>query len=75
MIKGKYRGTRLEVPTRVLFGADDPVLTDAMFELEDGAADDYEVERFPGVGHFIVDERPELVVERAQAFLPSPVPA
>ena len=32
-------------------------------------ADDMSVELVPGCGHFIVDERPELVVERARAFL------
>jgi pimeloyl-ACP methyl ester carboxylesterase len=69
MVQGKYRKARLEVPTRVLFGTDDPVVTDAMLELEEGVAADYEVEHFPGVGHFIVDERPELVVDRARAFL------
>ena len=75
MIRGGYRDARLEVPTRVLFGTDDPVLTDAMFELEEGAADDYVVERVPGIGHFIVDERPDLVVEHAREFLPAPTPA
>jgi pimeloyl-ACP methyl ester carboxylesterase len=74
MVQGKYRAARLEVPTRVLFGTDDPVVTDAMLELPGGAADEYEVERFPGVGHFIVDERPDLVVDRALSFL-APVPA
>ena len=44
-------------------------MTEAMFELAPGAAADYEVELVPGVGHFIVDERPELVRDRVQAFL------
>jgi hypothetical protein len=32
-------------------------------------ADDMEVELVPGCGHFIVDERPDLVTERARSFL------
>ena len=69
MMRGKYANSRLEVPTRVLFGTDDPVMTEAMFELAPGAAADYEVELVPGVGHFIVDERPELVRDRVLEFL------
>ena len=69
LVRGRYADARLEVPTRVLFGTDDPVLTEAMFELEPGAAADYEVERFPGVGHFIADERPDIVLDRGLDFL------
>ncbi len=75
MARGRYAGSRLEVPTRVLFGTDDPVMTEAMFELEEGAADDYEVEFVPGVGHFIADERPDLVRDRALEFLSEAAPA
>ena len=69
LMRGAYADARLEVPTRVLFGTDDPVLTEAMFELDEGAAADYEVELLPGIGHFIVDERPDLVLDRARSFL------
>jgi pimeloyl-ACP methyl ester carboxylesterase len=31
--------------------------------------DDMDVEIVPGCGHFIADERPELVAERARSFL------
>jgi pimeloyl-ACP methyl ester carboxylesterase len=31
-------------------------------------ADDMEIELVPGCGHFIADERPDLVAERARAF-------
>jgi pimeloyl-ACP methyl ester carboxylesterase len=69
LARGRYADARLEVPTRVLFGTDDPVVTKSMFELEDGAAADFEVEYFPGVGHFIVDERPDIVLDRGLDFL------
>jgi pimeloyl-ACP methyl ester carboxylesterase len=76
IVRGGYADARLEVPTRVLFGTDDPVMTPPMFELDEGVAADYEVEFVPGVGHFIVDERPELVRERVLDFLaPAPTPA
>ena len=35
----------------------------------EGHADDMTVERVPGCGHFIADERPDLVAERAVEFL------
>jgi len=54
---------RLPMPVKVLFGARDRVLRPGMLE---GAP--YEVELVPDAGHFLVDQRPELVAERARAF-------
>ena len=69
VMSGRYARKRLKVPTRILFGTDDPVITPAMLVVDGNQVDDYEVELVPGVGHFIADERPELVVERALGFL------
>ncbi|HEX6116762.1 MAG TPA: alpha/beta fold hydrolase [Solirubrobacterales bacterium] len=73
---GRYRDARLQVPTRLLLGSEEAVMTPAMLEVEAGSADDYEFEVVPGAGHFIVDQRPELVLERARALfgLPSSSP-
>ena len=66
--RGRYAEQRLTVPTRMLFGTEDRAIhTDLLAGYEDHA-DDMEVEFVPGCGHFIADERPELVAERARAF-------
>jgi pimeloyl-ACP methyl ester carboxylesterase len=63
---GRYRRTRLRVPTRILFGTGEKAMSDRWLEGCERFADQLEVELVPGAGHFIVDERPELVVERAR---------
>ena len=49
------------VPTRCLFGTDDPAIHISMASPETVQADAYELEPVPGCGHFIADERPDLV--------------
>jgi pimeloyl-ACP methyl ester carboxylesterase len=58
---------RLEVPVRVLFGRHDAVQRPSQLAGLDRHADDLEVEVVDG-GHFLVDERPELVADRAAAW-------
>ncbi len=64
--RGAPRG-RLRTPTCFLFGEDDvmisPELVRTGFEEH---ADEMTLELVPGVGHFIVDQRPDLVAERAR---------
>jgi pimeloyl-ACP methyl ester carboxylesterase len=69
IVRGRYAGRRLTVPTRLVFGTDDKVLRPEMLAGYRRHADDMEVELVPGCGHFIADERPELVADRARAFL------
>lgn len=66
--RGRYRQARLTVPTRMLFGTEDAVLRPQLLRGYERHADDMEVELVPGCGHFIADERPELVIERARDF-------
>lgn len=66
--RGRYAQARLEVPTLMLFGAEDFVLRPQMLAGYQRHADDMRVELVPGCGHFIADERPELVAERAREF-------
>ena len=68
-VRGALRGGHLDVPTRLLFGADDVYVSRKLVELARPNAGDYEVEMVPGAGHFIVNERPELVIDRARSFL------
>ena len=66
---GRYEGERLTVPTLLVFGEDDFVLRPTMLAGYEHHADEMRVELVPGCGHFIADERPELVAERAREFL------
>jgi pimeloyl-ACP methyl ester carboxylesterase len=66
---GRYEGMRLEPPTRILFGTLDRVQDHRLLEGVEALGDDLSCELVPGVGHFIVDERPELVIERARELL------
>ncbi|OBH93263.1 alpha/beta fold hydrolase [Mycobacterium sp. E2733] len=68
-MRGEYDDARVEVPVRWLTGTQDPVIT---ADLTDGYADhisDFEVELVDGAGHWIVAQRPELVLDRVRAFL------
>jgi pimeloyl-ACP methyl ester carboxylesterase len=69
ILRGRYADQRLTVPTRLVFGTEDFVLRPQMLAGYQRHADDMQVELVPGCGHFIVDEMPELVAERAREFL------
>jgi pimeloyl-ACP methyl ester carboxylesterase len=69
LLGGQWNDHRLTVPTRLLLGASDPIgksLNDRWREM----ADDMDVERIDGASHFLPEEKTELVLERALAFLP-----
>jgi pimeloyl-ACP methyl ester carboxylesterase len=68
ILRGRYADSRLTVPTRMLFGVGDVVLRPELLEGYERHADDMEVELVQDSGHFIADERPELVAERAREF-------
>jgi pimeloyl-ACP methyl ester carboxylesterase len=71
IFRGRYENQRLSVPTRLLFGTDDTALSPELLPGYERHADDMSVELVPGCGHFIADERPELVAERARDFFAS----
>jgi pimeloyl-ACP methyl ester carboxylesterase len=62
-----FRGRRLGVPARLLIGAHDPLgaQLSAGFERH---GDDAAAEVLEGCGHFVPEERPEIVAERARAL-------
>jgi pimeloyl-ACP methyl ester carboxylesterase len=68
--RDRYEPGRVEVPVRLVLGAKDPV-TGGPLEEHGGHLPDLTVERVPGAGHFLPEERPQLVIERALA-LPTP---
>jgi len=68
MARGRYADARLTVPTKLLFGTGDQALNHNILAGSERHADDMQVEKVEGCGHFIVDERPELVADRARDF-------
>jgi len=64
--KGHYRSQRLTVPTHVLWGEADPVIRGDILAGYEPYADEMNVEMVERCGHFIAEERPELVIERAR---------
>jgi len=69
--KGHYRSQRSSVPTRILAGDADPVIRADILAGFEPYADDMSVEEIGGCGHFIAEERPELVIERARELFGS----
>jgi len=65
---GKYADSRLEVPTLMLFGEEDMAISPSMIMGFEDHADDMRLELVPDCGHFIADERPDLVIEAALRF-------
>ncbi|WP_067569875.1 alpha/beta fold hydrolase [Nocardia acidivorans] len=57
----RRRGT---VPIHALFGVDDAAVHHSMADPATARADDYTFEGVSGCGHFIIDERPDLVRAR-----------
>jgi len=68
ILRGRYADRRLTVPTRMLFGTDDAAIHTDLLAGYEAHVDDMEIEFVPDCGHFIADERPDLVAERARAF-------
>jgi pimeloyl-ACP methyl ester carboxylesterase len=73
--RGRYMQQRLTVPTLLVFGADDFALRPQLLGGWEKHADEMMVELVPGCGHFIADERPDLVADRALEFLGEPATA
>jgi pimeloyl-ACP methyl ester carboxylesterase len=65
---GRYDGYRLETPTLLLFARHDPAVPPSLAPGYETHADDMEVRVIEDAGHFIVDEKPEVVLAEAEAF-------
>jgi pimeloyl-ACP methyl ester carboxylesterase len=61
---GRYSPAELRVPTLLLYGEREVVTPVRTVRAQAARCAALELEVLPGVGHFIVDERPELVAER-----------
>ncbi len=69
VLRGRYAPQALSVPTRLLFGVDDVAISERSVRLAASLSSAIEYEPVPGAGHFLADQRPELVAERALATL------
>jgi pimeloyl-ACP methyl ester carboxylesterase len=65
MIRRRYQHLRLTVPTRFVFGTNDLAVSPLMLRGIERHCDDIVVELVPDSGHFIAEEKPELIAERA----------
>ena len=68
MIAGRYRNMRLRTPTLILFGSEDPNMSAEILDGHQDYADDITIEEVKGASHFIADEKPEIVIDRALDF-------
>jgi pimeloyl-ACP methyl ester carboxylesterase len=68
VIRGVYRRLTMETPGLILFGTDDHVQDSRLLPGFERNAPNMRLETIPSVGHFIVDERPDLVLDRARAL-------
>ncbi|WP_063000661.1 alpha/beta fold hydrolase [Nocardia mikamii] len=59
---------RATIPIRALFGTGDAAIHPSLAAAETARADDYTVEYVHGCGHFIPEERPDLVRDRLLAL-------
>jgi pimeloyl-ACP methyl ester carboxylesterase len=68
VIRGAYRRLSMETSGLILFGTGDHVQDARLLPGFERNAPNMRLETIPGVGHFIVDERPDLVLDRARAL-------
>jgi pimeloyl-ACP methyl ester carboxylesterase len=68
-LRGEFDDARVEVPVRWLHGTGDPVITPNLLRGYADRATDFELELVEGVGHWIVEQRPDLVLDRLRTFL------
>jgi pimeloyl-ACP methyl ester carboxylesterase len=68
-IRGEFDDARVDVPVRWLSGTKDPVITPDLLGGYANRISDFELELVDGVGHWIVEQRPDLVLDRLRAFL------
>lgn len=68
ILRGKYAGTRLHTPTKVLIGAQDPNMRAELLHGYQRFCDEIDVEYVDGAGHFLADDRSDVVVRTAVEF-------
>jgi pimeloyl-ACP methyl ester carboxylesterase len=69
LLHGRYSASDLRVPSKLLFGTGDLVLSSRTAQALAAESDRLELELVADTGHFIVDEKPELVADRLLRLL------
>jgi pimeloyl-ACP methyl ester carboxylesterase len=67
--RGEFADEAVKVSVRWLHGTSDPVLTPMLLREFDRRIEDFELELVPGAGHWIAEQRPDLVLTRLRTFL------
>jgi pimeloyl-ACP methyl ester carboxylesterase len=70
VVRGRYSASDLSVSSKLLFGTGDVVITSRAAADAAAQTDRLELELVADAGHFIVDEKPELVADRLLRLLP-----
>jgi pimeloyl-ACP methyl ester carboxylesterase len=68
-LRGRWRSRQLSVPTLLMFGLHDLYITEKGLPGYEHNAPEMQLEVVHDAGHFLVDEKPDLVARRALAFL------
>jgi pimeloyl-ACP methyl ester carboxylesterase len=67
-LRGQFNDKRLSVPTLLLHGTRDPAIDHRALGQWETHADEMRVELREDSGHFIVEELPEVIIDRARAL-------
>lgn len=62
---------RVDIPLRWVTGLRDPVIRPALHQHYHRFATDLAFEEVPGVGHWLIEQAPELALDRVRKFLMS----
>jgi pimeloyl-ACP methyl ester carboxylesterase len=68
VLAGRYRKSRLTVPTLLMHGKQDPVLPVRFVTGQERYAEDLQVDLVPKAGHFLPEERPDYVADKVLEF-------
>ncbi len=72
LLRGRHLDQRLVTRTLILLGTGDPTMSPATFTGHEDHVDDLTIEFVEDCGHFIAEERPELVTARIRAHIGTP---
>ncbi len=67
-VRGRWRTRRIDLPTLLMLGERDRYVSPKLSPGYEAHASAIKLEIVPETGHFIVDERPELILDRALTF-------